>query len=441
MPFASRQAFHHLAALAKQVGIRPGGSPAERRASKYVLNHFRSLGLEASVEPFDVEIPGKTESECTIEGLGRVASRPVAATANTPARGLSGPLVFVETGEEVHLPEFRPGQIFLLYGELGPPEKYAPLMRAKPAAIILAENLRFIEPRLTKLSHEKREAFGAVPTLRIGFADADRALRKRAKRARVTVSVSHEWRRSQNVWGVLRGSEKPWEIVTVGGHYDSVWAGYGAQDNAGGAAVVMELARVFARAGSKRTIRFCTFGCEELGLRGSTAHVENLRKAHARHKPDRKKWGWKLDESPLEQHRLMLNVDLQGLLMGENYCPVGGPPELVAACKLLSSEMGPSFKFDEECYSSDNAPFAHAGIPTAAFGRLGVELMWAHTPADTLDRCWEESLQPIGEYLEEFLTRYVARAKAFPFRREIPEAHKKKVEEYFRGRVFGYVDG
>jgi len=439
MKFDASKAFAHLSVLARDIGIRPAGSAEERRAAQYVLKHFRSLGLRSSIEPFDVEIPGRTEASCRVEGLGEVQTRPVAATESTPPRGLPGDLVFVEGGEEVHLPKTKPGQIFLLYGELGAPDKYEPLMRAKPAAIILAENARFIEPRLTKLSNEKREAFGAVPTLRIRFEDADRILRKRLKRAHVVVKVSHEWRKSQNVLGVLPGTEKPWEVVTVGGHYDSVWGGYGAQDNAGGSAIVMELARVFAARGSKRTIRFATFGCEEVGLRGSTAHVENLLKAHAKHRPG-KGDGWKLRRSPLEEQRLMLNVDLQGLLMGENYCPVGGPPELAAACRLLSSEAGPAFRFDEECYSSDNAPFAHAGIPTASFGRLGVELMWAHTPADTLDRCWPESLQPIGDYLETFLTRYVAEAKAFPFKREIPEAHRKKVEEYFKGRVFGYVE-
>ncbi len=437
MRFSAEKAFDHIRVMAKEIGIRPGGSPEERKAAGYVARQFKAMGLETSLEPFRVEIPGRVEASIHVEGLGALPTRPVAATASTPPRGVEGELVFVESGEEVFLPRTRPGQIFVLYGELGAPDKYEPLMRAKPAAIVLIENARSIEPRLTKLPNEKREAFGAVPTVRIRFEDGDRILRKGLRRARVVTKISHEWRRSQNVWGLVRGTEKPWEEVVVGGHYDSVWGGAGAQDNAAGAAIAMELARVFAHRGSKRTIRFAAFGCEELGLRGSTAHVDSLRKAHARHVAKKRGKAWKLDGSPLERTRLMLNIDLQGLLLGENYCPVGGPPELMSACKLLASELGPAMRLDDECYSSDNAPFAHAGVPTAAFGRLGVELMWAHTPADTLDRCWMDSLAPIGGYLEVFLSRWVADAKAFPFKREIPEAHAKKVKEYFKGRVFG----
>jgi aminopeptidase YwaD len=313
-------------------------------------------------------------------------------------------------------------------------------MRVKPAAIILAENLKFLAPRLTKLAEEKRGRFGAVPTIRISFEAADQILRQRRRKCRIRVKVSRERGTSHNVWATLPGTEKPHEIVVIGGHYDSVWGGSGAQDNAGGVAVVMELARVFGIRGSKRTMKFCCFGSEELGLRGSTAYVRTLLAEDKRHQSNRQKEGWMLQKSALNQHRLMLNVDLQGLLMGENYCPVGGPVDLVAAVRLLAAEIGPAFKFDEECYSSDNAPFANVGVPTASFGRFGPELMWGHTEADTLDKCWGHSLKPIGKYLELFLARYVADAKQFPFPREIPEEHRKKVREYFIGRCFGFVD-
>ncbi|NUN48344.1 MAG: M20/M25/M40 family metallo-hydrolase [Candidatus Brocadiae bacterium] len=439
MNFSARFAQAHIRLLAETVGIRAGGSAAERRAGGLIARYFRSLGLATRVQPFRVQTPGSPFSEVRVEGLGVIPSRPVAATASTPAAGISGNLVFVETGEDVHLPAV-PGKILLVYGELGTPEKYEALMRARPAAIVLAENIRFIEPRLTKLSNERFDAFGAVPTVRIRFEDAARLLRAGKTRIRIRTRVSHAWAASHNIIAELPGTDPDAAIVVVGGHYDSVWGGYGAQDNAAGAAVVMELARIFARRTSRRTVRFVTFGSEELGLRGSTAYVEALKEAHGAEAPRRRPPAWKLRPTELERHRLMLNVDLQGLLLGENYCPIGGPPELSSACRLLSSERGPAFRFDDDCYSSDNAPFAHAGIPTAAFGRLGVELMWAHTPADTLDRCHEESLQPIGEYLETFLSRWVIDAKAFPFPRVIPEEHRKKVEAYFRGRMFGYVE-
>jgi len=59
------------------------------------------------------------------------------------------------------------------------------------------------------------------------------------------------------------GTEKPQEIVIVGGHYDSAFTSHGANDNATGAAATLELARIFATKPTKRTIRFVEFTNEE----------------------------------------------------------------------------------------------------------------------------------------------------------------------------------
>lgn len=59
------------------------------------------------------------------------------------------------------------------------------------------------------------------------------------------------------------GIEKPNEIIVVGGHYDSVFGSPGANDNGTGAAATLELARIFARQKSNRTIRFVEFTNEE----------------------------------------------------------------------------------------------------------------------------------------------------------------------------------
>ncbi len=60
-----------------------------------------------------------------------------------------------------------------------------------------------------------------------------------------------------------RGISKPDKIVVVGGHYDSVLGSIGANDNATGAAAVLELARLFAGVKTDRTLRFVAFVNEE----------------------------------------------------------------------------------------------------------------------------------------------------------------------------------
>ncbi|MBI4422616.1 MAG: M20/M25/M40 family metallo-hydrolase [Elusimicrobia bacterium] len=75
------------------------------------------------------------------------------------------------------------------------------------------------------------------------------------------------------------GSDKPDEVVVLGGHLDSI-AGWmsrsgsrapGADDNASGIAVLTEAIRVLADSGFRpsRTVQFMGYAAEEVGLRGS----------------------------------------------------------------------------------------------------------------------------------------------------------------------------
>lgn len=79
-----------------------------------------------------------------------------------------------------------------------------------------------------------------------------------------------------NVIGEIKGSEKPDEVVVVGGHLDSWDLGQGTTDNGTGTCIVLETARLLARCGTppKRTIRFMLFTGEEQGLHGSAAYVK-----------------------------------------------------------------------------------------------------------------------------------------------------------------------
>ena len=67
----------------------------------------------------------------------------------------------------------------------------------------------------------------------------------------------------KNLEAVLPGREAPQEIVIIGAHYDTIAAVSGADDNASGVAAVLSLARSFAAAQRRRTIRFVFFASEE----------------------------------------------------------------------------------------------------------------------------------------------------------------------------------
>lgn len=95
---------------------------------------------------------------------------------------------------------------------------------------------------------------------------------------------------TQNVVGIVRGTDPALsnEFVVIGAHFDHLGRGIGneldtdaanairngADDNASGTAGVMELARLFAAAPTKRSLVFVTFSGEELGLLGSAKFVD-----------------------------------------------------------------------------------------------------------------------------------------------------------------------
>ena len=91
-----------------------------------------------------------------------------------------------------------------------------------------------------------------------------------------------------NVIAEKVGTTKPDEIVVIGAHYDTEVDTPGADDNASGVAVMLELARRFAGVDTARTLRFVAFTNEEgsnsrgnvMGSRvsaeGSRARGENV---------------------------------------------------------------------------------------------------------------------------------------------------------------------
>lgn len=70
--------------------------------------------------------------------------------------------------------------------------------------------------------------------------------------------------------------------ILIGAHYDAVPGSPGADDNATGIAVLLELARAFAANPPRCPIRFVAFDLEERGLIGSCAYACTLRQQEQR---------------------------------------------------------------------------------------------------------------------------------------------------------------
>lgn len=89
-----------------------------------------------------------------------------------------------------------------------------------------------------------------------------------------TVNVDGNAIQSANIIAVKQGVSS--QEIIVGAHYDSVKVGKGADDNASGLGVILEVADRIKDRETHYSIRFILFGAEEVGLQGSKHYVSQM---------------------------------------------------------------------------------------------------------------------------------------------------------------------
>jgi carboxypeptidase Q len=119
-----------------------------------------------------------------------------------------------------------------------------------------------------------------VPAAAISVEAAEFMARCQERGIRVVVTLKMEARDeglvpAANVIAELRGSERPEEIVVIGGHLDSWDVGQGAHDDGGGCVMAMEALTTLRKLGlrPRRTIRVVLFANEENGVAGGKTYA------------------------------------------------------------------------------------------------------------------------------------------------------------------------
>jgi Zn-dependent M28 family amino/carboxypeptidase len=200
------------------------------------------------------------------------------------------------------------------------------------------------------------------------------ALRDTPVQIEIAVDAEVVEQASRNVVAKRSGA-KPDSIV-VGGHFDSVPGSPGANDNASGTAVMLEIARYFAERDYPLTLYFIAFGAEEIGLRGSQRFVQQL------------------TDASRGELRAMLNLDMIGV---GSRVRVSGDADLVAHARALAADDAVSTSTSNRGNgggSSDHASFERAGIP-ALFFNAGPDPNY-HSPRDRSEFIDLDKLSLIG---------------------------------------------
>lgn len=402
--------------LLEKIGFtRIAGSPEEEKAAQILKEECDKLGVPAIIQPFEIE-QGIVE-EATLEILEPFQQEiPVTGyqcAQNTPEEGLEAPFLYVENADDVSLSDAR-GKIVLVNGYMRVP-LFRKLMKAGVAGIVTMEGQLRDKREETDLSTRKLRrtlrAFGNVPMVHTRVLDAIDMVRKGACKARLVLKGRTEEWTSHNVIATVLGTEKPEEIVSFGAHYDSVDFSKGVYDNGAGSVINMEVLRYFAENPPKRTLKFVWYGSEEIGLEGSWAYV----KAH---------------KEELEAHKLMINVDVGGPVLGVDRITATAEKALAAYLEYFVKIHGFAAEVKQGIYSSDSIPFADSGVPGVNFSRDGAPgAAYIHDRFDTLSFLSADMLEKTTRIVLEF-GKEMANAALVPVERKIPQNIQEDVEKY-----------
>ena len=402
-------------ALLDKIGFtRMGGTPEELKAAEILKAECESFGLDAVIEPFEIEMATvEAEFEILEPFQKKYTVRGYQCCENTPAEGLVADFVYVQDGEPADLVNAK-GKIVLVNGFLRVP-LYKTLLKAGVAAIITMDGSLLDKLDETDLHQRKlREtlrAFGNVPAAMLRVADAMDMVANGATKAKLVIKNENVTLTSHNVVAEIKGTEHPEEIISFGAHFDSVEFSKGVFDNGAGSVINMEIARYFMANPPKRTVKFCWYGSEEIGLHGSHAFVRD-------HKDE------------LAQHLLMINVDVGGPVLGSDVAMVMAGEDLVHFTDYLMKINGLSAKVKQSIYSSDSVPFADAGVPGINFCRFGTQgASFIHNRYDQMFFLSAEALGKTTEIVLAFADS-VINAVVFPIEKKIPDNIKEDVDKY-----------
>ena len=187
-----------------------------------------------------------------------------------------------------------------------------------------------------------------------------------------------------NVVGLIPGTGP--DAIIIGAHRDhfgrpaGLWFP-GADDNASGTAVILEVARALGKIGLRpqRTILFVSFSGEERDLLGSRLYTSR-------------------PFVPLSSTKAMINIDHAGAGNGRLTVGITGFEKPTA--QEAGQAAGLTNKLD--LYGlfpgGDHVPFKEAGVPTITVVSGGIHLHF-HQPTDTADMVNPEILQTVARYV------------------------------------------
>lgn len=386
-PGFQERAITHVRQLAA-LGERVAGGKGESKAAVYVKEQMEKAGLGVVVEPFEFQ-SFVLESAVLTAGTDHAEILRLGFNPYAGGDRRIGELAFVEsTGNMGAVLKLELDDKIVVTTESG--NFYVLSMFKRPRAIV----------SLSRPEFQRLQAAGVV--------SGEIAFRGRVVKTR-----------SANIVGSLASESGAGQEIILSAHYDS-WKGPGANDNASGVAVLLELARHFRSLKTPPAVpmRFVAFGAEELGLMGAKAYLEKhqaeLQDCRLLFNMDTvggngdifvntRPWGpgmpaqveSRLLKEPID--KATSDIEHRWMLVGLGPSPMLAnstvPEWLRTAVSETSKELGLEIR-SSSGMGSDHRVFFQAGVVATDIAISGPGL---HTPADVLESVSARSLETAAQ--------------------------------------------
>ncbi|TAF66693.1 MAG: peptidase M28 family protein [Cytophagales bacterium] len=307
------QGYYYLDTLCNQIGARLSGSEGAQKAVVYCEKVMKNLGFDkVYLQPVKVPkwVRGNAEKAFIIAKSEKIPLK-VCALGNsigTGEKGAQAEIIEVkdfetlkQLGEEkikgkivFFNRSMNPAYIetFTAYGQASNQRVQGASEAAKYGAIAVI--VRSMTTNLDDIPHTGTLRYQLnvpqIPAVAISTNDAEKLSKAIKNDPNTLIYLETHCQNlgevdSYNVIGEITGTEKPEEIIVVGGHLDSWDLAQGAHDDGTGCMQSIEVLRLFKKNNikPKRTIRAVMFMNEENGLNGGRTYAQEAKNKKEKH--------------------------------------------------------------------------------------------------------------------------------------------------------------
>ena len=386
--------------------VRMGGSAEELKAAQYLQEQCAQLGLNATIEPFEVDMATMQQAEFYADGESITCKGYFCAGSSE----VEAPFYYLRSTDAYSLSQCK-GKIVMIDGYMGY-WMYQDLLENGAVGFVTYDGNanytdRDIDQReLRSFVHKGNK----IPGVNINAKDAIDLVNKGAAQAKIILKQEEYVGQSRNVVLDLPGEID--EYVAFTAHYDSTSLSQGAYDNMSGSVGILGIAEHFAKKPHRYGMRFIWCGSEEQGLLGARAFVE--------HNPQE-----------VEKIKFCFNFDMCGTVLGANTLFVTGKDELVEYTRQYCKEIGFSAEISKIVHSSDSAAFADKGIPAVGISRR-TNTAEIHTVHDTMAPLCPKSMAVTADFAIGFMEK-VINSPVLPAELGMPDDLIDVLNKRFRG--------